>query len=290
MALVAHQHGKTRVRLGRVWRDELTHHFVEWSVDTMLLSDMAHAYLEGDNAGMTATDTQKNTVYYIAKQCDEKCSPEEFAIALAKHLVDKYEKISKVTVSIEETPWERLTLNGAAHQHGFVCGSSGYRTVEVSYTKDAELAISSGIKGLKVLKTTQSGFVGYVHDEFTTLPDTTDRILATSLTASWAYSSPPPSFDDAYQGVRAALLGAFFGPPEGGVYSPSVQFTLYQMAKAALDGEECVKSVKLRMPNIHFLPCKPVTCEAFENDVYVATSEPHGDIEATVAREDCPRE
>ena len=35
---------------------------VEWTVFCMLESDMAHAFLEGSNADMTATDTQKNTV------------------------------------------------------------------------------------------------------------------------------------------------------------------------------------------------------------------------------------
>ncbi len=37
----------------------------------------------------------------------------------------------------------------------------------------------------QVLKTTQSGYAGFLHDEFTTLPDVTDRIVATSITATW---------------------------------------------------------------------------------------------------------
>ena len=60
--LAAHQHGKGRVRLGRVWREGTTHHMVEWTVFTMLESDMAHAFKDGSNTDMTATDTQKNTV------------------------------------------------------------------------------------------------------------------------------------------------------------------------------------------------------------------------------------
>ena len=60
--LKEHQHGKSRVRLGRIWREGNIHHFVEWKVATLLESDMAHAFLEGNNADMTATDTQKNTV------------------------------------------------------------------------------------------------------------------------------------------------------------------------------------------------------------------------------------
>lgn len=76
-----HQHGKSRVRLGRTWREQageggsgsisgnagVRHHFVEWTVETMLESDMAHAFLSSSNAGMTATDTQKNAVRSIMR-------------------------------------------------------------------------------------------------------------------------------------------------------------------------------------------------------------------------------
>jgi urate oxidase len=60
--LVLHHHGKSKVRVGRVWREGDVHHMVEWTVNTMLDSDMEHSFLFGDNTGMTATDTQKNTV------------------------------------------------------------------------------------------------------------------------------------------------------------------------------------------------------------------------------------
>lgn len=54
-----------------------------------------------------------------------------------------------------------------------------------------------------------------------------------------------------------------------------------------LQKNECrvpeIESVFMNMPNLHFLPCNPMT-SSFENDVYIATSEPHGNIEATVTR------
>lgn len=62
-----HQHGKASVRLGRVWREGNVHHMVEWSVNVMLESDMAHAFLTPSNKGMTATDTQKNTVRFTRR-------------------------------------------------------------------------------------------------------------------------------------------------------------------------------------------------------------------------------
>lgn len=54
------------------------------------------------------------------------------------------------------------------------------------------------------------------------------------------------------------------------------------MASAALAAVPGVEDVTLCCPNIHFLPVRGVV--PFDDDVYVATSEPHGTIEATVAR------
>jgi urate oxidase len=64
-SLALHHHGKSRVRVARVWREGDVHHMVEWTVKTMIDSDMEHAFMFGDNTGMTPTDTQKHTVSCI---------------------------------------------------------------------------------------------------------------------------------------------------------------------------------------------------------------------------------
>ncbi|GMH32258.1 hypothetical protein BSKO_00092 [Bryopsis sp. KO-2023] len=287
MALVFHRHGKGSVRVGRVWREGDRHTFAEWKVDVMLDSSVEHAFTAGSNEGLTATDTIKNTVYLIAKQMEAPCSPEDFGMAIGQHFIDTYEKVSKATLSVEQMAWERVVKEGVEHNHGFVSTGDAIRTAEVVVTKDAEHAeVTGGLKGLKVLKSTQSGFVGYIQDDYTLLPETNDRIMATSVTSKWTFdpSIKPVNYDDVFQATKASLSGAFFGPPDSGVYSPSVQFTLYQMARVALENSPSIKSVYLKMPNLHFLPCAPVT-SSFDNDVYISTSEPHGDIEATVERE-----
>ncbi|PNH04289.1 Uricase [Tetrabaena socialis] len=140
-----------------------------------------------------------------------------------------------------------------------------------------------GVKELTLLKTTQSGYEGFLRDQYTLLPESTDRIMASTVTCTWRYATQPPCYDAAFAAAKAGLLDAFFGPPKGGIYSPSVQFTLYDMAKRLLERVPQSESVFLNMPNIHFLPCAPVG-STFKNDVFVATSEPHGNIEAVVTR------
>lgn len=157
--LSAHQHGKGKIRVARVWRDGDKHHFSEWSVNTMLESDMGHAYLTDSNMGMTPTDTQKNTVYYMAKKMP-LCSPEGFAIALAKHFESTYPLVSKCNVSLAQVPWERVAVAGVPHQHGFQLQHTETRTVQAEYSKSDGLVVTAGLTDWKVLKTTQSGYEG----------------------------------------------------------------------------------------------------------------------------------
>lgn len=92
-----------------------------------------------------------------------------------------------------------------------------------------------GLKDLSVLKTTQSGYEGFLRDQYTLLPEVRDRIMATTVTCTWKYTALPPCYDAAFAAAKSGLVDAFYGPAKGGIYSPSVQYTLYDMAKRLLD-------------------------------------------------------
>ncbi|XP_044461017.1 uricase-2-like [Mangifera indica] len=291
------QHGKSRVRVARVWkgkdgRDSI----VEWNVSISLLSKCINAYLHGDNSNIVATDTIKNTVYAKAKECSEQLSVEDFAVLLAKHFISFYEKVTGAIIKIVEKPWERIHVAGQPHDHGFRLGSEKH-TTEVIVHENGALKITSGVQGLALLKTTKSGFEGFINDKYTALPDTRERILATEVTGTWRYWYPsvfklpenPLYFTERYLDVKKVLMDTFFGHPKVGVYSPSVQSTLYEMAKAVLSRFSDVSSVELKMPNLHFLPVNlssrdKNTIVKFNNDVYLPTDEPHGSIEASLSR------
>jgi urate oxidase len=290
-------HGKDRVRVGRVWKaKDGRHFFVEWNVSISLLSDCIPAYLRADNSDIVATDTMKNTVYVKAKECSEQVSVEEFAIVLAKHFTSFYQQVTTATVKIVEKPWERVSIEGQPHNHGFKLGSEQH-TTEVVVKKSGAVRVTSGFQGLSVLKTTKSGFVGFIRDKNTILPETRERMLATEITASWRYPfesissipSTPLYFNERYLDVKKVLSDTFFGPPKEGVYSPSVQSTLYHMAKTVLARFADISSIQLKMPNIHFLPVNlsskdnPVIVK-FEDDVFLPTDEPHGTIQASLSR------
>lgn len=285
--LVHHVHGKSRVRVARTWREGAIHHFVEWNVDVIIESDMAHAYKTSSNEGMTATDTTKNQCYVVARRLRRACAPEVYALALARQFLDTYPLISAVHVRVEQQPWRRVEVMGRPHDHGFAAVDLGVRVASALARRNAAPEISSGVLGARLLKTTQSGYEGFLRDEHTGLPDTRDRILATALDAEWSYERDAGvgsnDFDDVYANVTRALTELFYGPPRGGVYSPSVQHTLYQMGAAVVERAKEVRQVTLTAPNLHFIPARVPGSEDFDDDVYVATSEPRGRISATVS-------
>lgn len=290
------RHGKERVRVARVWKAKDGRHFiVEWRVSISLLSDCVDSYLRDDNKDIVATDTMKNTVYAKAKECSEILSVEDFAIELAKHFTSFYKQVTTAIVNIVEKPWERVSVDGQPHQHGFKLGSEKH-TAEAIVKKSGALQLTSGIEGFSLLKTTKSGFEGFIRDKYTALPETSERMLATEVTALWRYTyeslysipQKPLYFTDRYLDVKRVLTDTFFGSPKEGVYSPSVQSTLYQMAKAALNRFPDIASVQLKMPNIHFIPVnisnKDGPIVKFDDDVYLPTDEPHGSIQASLTR------
>ena len=145
----------------------------------------------------------------------------------------------------------------------------------------AAKTIRSGIRNLVILKSSGSGFENYPKDEFTTLPETADRILATSFSATWTFKDQPDNYGRANEAILSAMLKVFAND-----YSPSAQTTLFQMGEAALAACAQISGLDLAMPNKH---CLLINLAPFglenKNEVFVPTDEPHGDIRATVMRD-----
>ena len=111
--------------------------------------------------------------------------------------------------------------------------------------------VSSGIKSLILLKTTQSGFENFHRDEFRALGDTNDRLVGTSVDAEWRFSAGAIAARPDYEAVNKEILDTmvdeFAGPADKGVYSVSVQQTLYDMAVGVLDKAKGVEKIELYM-------------------------------------------
>ena len=275
--LVDHSYGKSSVRLTRVTRLPERHEIRELTVDITLHGDFDASYKSGDNSAIIATDTMRNVVYALAADRPAEAI-EEFAAALAGHFVDGFAYVRSATVHLVETPWRRIEVEGQPHAHAFVGGGGESRTATVTRTRDA-LTYQAGIVGLQVLKTAGSGFVGFLRDRYTTLPETTDRIFATEVQAHWTYAGPV-AWDQAHAAVRQALL-ATFATHE----SRAVQQTLHAMGTAALEVCPAVDEITLTLPNQHRIPVDLTRFgQENRNEVFIPTPEPFGVITGTLRR------
>jgi urate oxidase len=276
--LASNSYGKARIRLVKVIRHGDRHDVKDLTVGVRLEGDFEEAHVAGDNRKILPTDTMKNTVYALAAslRIDQI---EQFGIALVGHFLRENPQVSRARVEISERAWGRLPVNGRPHDHAFVDSGTERRTASVT-SNGERVSVVAGIEGLQILKTTGSAFASFLKDPFTTLRETQDRILATTLTAKWTYIKPDVTFGPYWLGVRQALLDTFSIHD-----SQSVQHTLYAMAEAVLSAYEEIAEITLTMPNRHHLL---VDLSSFKlenrNEIFVATEEPHGVIEATVTR------
>ena len=275
------QYGKAETHVVKVTRRGARHELKDMTVSVALGGDFADTHLTGDNAKVVPTDTQKNTVFAFAH--DDVGEIEDFAIRLARHFVDEFGTVHRARVSIEEAAWTRIKVGGKGHDHAFMRHSSERRLTAATATEGGTWVVS-GITDLVVLKSTGSEFHGYLKDRYTTLAETRDRVLATSLTARWRFANAQVDWGASFGAARDLLLETFASR-----HSLSLQQTLYEMGEAVIRGRAEIAEVRLSMPNKHhFLVDLSPFDVANENEVFYAADRPYGLIEGTVTRDDAP--
>jgi urate oxidase len=278
MKLQSNRYGKARVRIFKKIKKDGAHVPKELDVKTLLEGDFGDSYLKDDNKKIIATDSIKNTTNVVAfNQLGTETEP--FAIALCEHYLKKYSQVTSVNVETLERVWERQIVDGKPSGTNFVSSGKGIPWTLTVATRDS-IETTSGVRELVVLKTSGSAWEDFLRDDFTTLPDANDRLLATSLTASWVYEKTPASYATANAKIIQAMLEVFSTR-----FSPSVQSTQYHMGEAALNACPEISRISLTMPNLHYLVID-LTPFHIKNDkeLFVPTDAPQGWIEATVVR------
>jgi urate oxidase len=291
MAIVlgANQYGKAENRVVRIYRDTDRHEIRDLNVSTALRGDFTAAHDHGDQADVLPTDTQKNTSFAYAKE-HGVTSPEDYAVALGTHFLQAAPAATGAQIRVEEYAWDRIMVDGRPHDHSFVRRGTDTRTTIVTVDgrgDDKRVWVVSGLSDLTVLKSTGSEFKGFLKDSYTTLQETDDRIMATSLTARWRYAwtgagAPGVDWNSSYDDIRAILLAAF-----AATYSRALQETLYVMGSRVLEAHPEVAEIRFSAPNKHHF-LYDLTPFGLENngEVFIAADRPYGLIEATVTRDD----
>lgn len=287
ISLGANQYGKAETRVVRVYRDTARHDIVDLNVSTALRGDFTAAHVNGDQAGVLPTDTQKNTAFAYAKE-HGVTSAEDYAIALGTRFLDASPKAASAQIRVEQYPWDRIPVGPDGHDHAFTRRGGPVRTAVVTVTgrgADRTVQVVAGLKDLALLKSTGSEFKGFLKDRYTTLPEADDRILATSLVARWRYGGGPGfsgvDWNKSHEAVQSALLEAFATP-----HSRALQETLYLMGQAVLQTSEPVEEIRFSAPNSHhyLVDLSPFGVEN-NGEVFHAADRPYGLIEAAVVRD-----
>lgn len=279
IVLGPNQYGKAETRVVRIYRDSARHEIRDLNVSTALRGDFADAHTVGDQRNVLPTDSQKNTCFAFAKQ-KGIATIEDYALALARHFVHDIAPVDSARVDVDEYAWERVRVDGVEHDHTWIRRGGEIRTAHVTVEPTGE-SVACGLRDLVLLKSTGSQFRGFLVDDYTTLAETDDRVLATSLTARWRCASTAAAWDELYAGVRRLLLERF-----AQVNSRALQQTLWEMGKAVLEAHPQLTEISLSAPNKHhfLVDLAPFGLDN-PGEVFVAADRPYGLIEATVTRD-----
>lgn len=272
------RYGKAAIRLVKVDRGPGRHRVRDLTVGVTLEGDFAAAHTEGDNALVVTTDTMKNTVYAFAPE-HLTGAIESFGRVLAEHFLG-FPQVHVAAVSIREHRWTPMPTEAGPAPDAFVRAGDFTRLAVVGAARGKAPTVEAGIEDLTVMKTAGSAFAGFPRDRYTTLPETEDRIMATRVSATWRYGPGELDWDAAFDGVRATLLDVLAEHD-----SRSVQHSIWVVGKAILERHTAVEEVRMVLPNLHHWT---VDLDRFavegSHGIFVATTEPHGLIEATVRR------
>lgn len=302
MAIVlgANQYGKSETRVVRISRDTERHEIRDLNVTTSLRGDFADAHMRGDQVNVLPTDSQKNTCFAYAKEKGAG-EIEDYALELARHFAGDIEPVGRARVEVEEYRWERISVAGSPHPHAFVRAGQDIRTTAVTVQGkggEQQAWVISGLKDLVVLKSTGSEFAGFLTDRYTSLQETHDRVLATSLAARWRYQVPEAScgkapeagwggvpeagWGEAHAQIRQILLERF-----AQVHSLALQQTLWEMGKAVLAARGDVAEIRLSAPNKHhFLADLEPFGLQNPGEVFYAADRPYGLLQCAAERDD----
>ncbi|MDQ6882942.1 MAG: urate oxidase [Candidatus Dormibacteraeota bacterium] len=238
---------KTEIRYGKhevsFYRTHPTRGLLAGRASVDVLGDnFLPAYTEGDNRNVVATDTMKNFVYAMALQFQgDRYEP--FADFLAREFLQHYEQMQTLRVSIRELPFIK-------HSDKLLSGplEDDYESVELERDRNGIRSLRCGRRHLRLIKLTGSAFKSFARDEFTTLPEVTDRPLYIYLDVFWRYPDPARALEESQlvgsEQVRELVVSTF-----DAFVSMSIQHLVHEMGTRILDRFTDLSEVSFQAQN-----------------------------------------
>ena len=216
------------------------------------------AYTRGDNSSVVATDSMKNFILSQAGEY-EGATLEGYLARLGSGFLERYEQMHEVRVSGRELPFDPAQVPG---EGGFEAsrvlrsrGSGEHSVAALRYGRregGSQLVEQrSGRVQMELLKVEGSAFTRFVRDEYTTLPERSDRPLFILLDVHWSYGDPRDALGEtparyvAGEQVRDVCAAVF-----DGLVSESIQQLVHVMGQRLLERYPQLRSVELAAGNL----------------------------------------
>ena len=255
------QYGKTRVIFFRLAKRSAPPFAASVTID-VFGERFGAACTEGDNREVVATDTMKNFVYATAADFDGS-SPDEYVLFLGQRLLQTYPQMERIRVTAHEVPLDpahHITPIGRTGYSPPPLGALDESDVVFRLTRtdvsmsEADLerrgdeivvtAARSGLEGIRLLKTTGSSFAAFARDEYTSLPELTDRPLTVRMDAHWRYGDPQRGSRISSGLIRRAIEQTFHE-----FNSRSIQHLVHVMGTRLLNGFPVLSEVEFAAEN-----------------------------------------
>jgi urate oxidase/2-oxo-4-hydroxy-4-carboxy-5-ureidoimidazoline decarboxylase len=232
---------------------------------TMLLYGDAFwpTYTTGDNTQLIATDSMKNFIQREALNFTG-AGLEAFCRFLAEKFFAKYSQTEGILVKATEIPY--------AGSVAFIPGGPDRAFASIEINRSGVVEERSGIHGFRLLRLGGSAFTGFVRDEYTTLPEITNRPLHMWLDLEWLCSDRAVLTRE----VREIVLGVFHSFESG-----SIQQVIYQIGTKMLGELPAVTEVRLEANNRTW---DQIAVQGETTAVYTDPRPPYGVLGLTLRR------
>jgi urate oxidase / 2-oxo-4-hydroxy-4-carboxy-5-ureidoimidazoline decarboxylase len=195
-------------------------------------------YTVGDNAGLVATDSMKN---FIQRETMNFASDDlaQYCRFLGAKFLDRYPQAEGVQVSASEIPYAGID------DVAFAPGGPERAMARVELQRGAVVEATAGLRGFRLLRLGGSAFEGFVRDEYTTLPDITNRPLHMWLDLEWRYTDAEAAFSGETTAHARRVVRSVFREFESG----SIQQIIYKMGTRLLEEIPALSEIHLEANN-----------------------------------------
>jgi urate oxidase len=215
------------------------------------------SFSEGDNSMVVATDSMKNLIHHQMGEY-EGATLEGFLKFVSEALLDQYDHVEAVEASADEFLFgaRPIPTDDGFEPSDLVFSiedsPAGYGELRVERTDNGAGVVdqTSGVTDIELVKVKDNSFVGFIQDEYTTLPERENRTLYVELNIFWTYADTEDALgEDPTQYVPVEQVRDIAQVVFHELDVNSIQELIYQVGQRILERFEQLESVRFEANN-----------------------------------------